>query len=77
MDWRELIITGDDGQEWGLLGAMVRDAPANLNNATIENGRITEWPQFMLAAPGEEPNWDTPRGTVDWDGFTTALAEVG
>ena len=72
--WQDLRVwNGGDGM--GPLGEMVRDAPANLDHATIsETGEITEWMQYYIAAPGEEPDWDTPRGEVDWTGFYEAVA---
>ena len=77
MDWRQLVITGADGERWADdLGALVDDAPANLDTATIEGGRIVSWPGFFLSAPSEAPDWDTPRCNVDWSGFAEAIASV-
>ena len=73
LKWNELIVTDSDGATGDTLGEIVNICPANLDNATIENGKITVWPGFMLSAPGEEPDWDTPVGDVDWDGFTEKL----
>lgn len=71
--WTELIITDAEGERWpDNLGKLVETAPANLDSATIEEGRITAWPSFFLSAPGEEPDWDTPREEVDWTGFSEA-----
>ncbi len=67
--WTELLVTDSDGITCGTLADMVRDAPANFDTATIEDGRIVSWPDWFISAPGEEPNWDTPRVDVDWGGF--------
>jgi hypothetical protein len=72
--WQDLIVT-TEGETWDPLGELVRTAPANLDDATIEDGRITAWPGFFISAPGEAPAHDTPRGSVDWTGFATTLAE--
>lgn len=70
--WRDLVVTDTDGQT-GTLGDLVDHCPANLDNAKIDDGAIEAWEGFMLSAPGEEPDWDTPRGAVDWSGFADAL----
>ncbi|HEX7048738.1 MAG TPA: hypothetical protein VF188_00900, partial [Longimicrobiales bacterium] len=44
-------------------------------------GRVDEWDGdrpvviegVLLAAPGEEPDWDTPRAPVDWTGLRAAV----
>jgi hypothetical protein len=72
-NWNELRVSDAEGDSWGKLGALVADAPANLDSATITNGEITEWPGFFLSVDGEDPNWDTPACEIDWTGFTTAL----
>ena len=74
LKWSELIVTDSDGNTGDTLGSMVELCSANLDTAVLNNGRIVEWPGFILSAPGEEPDWDTPRGPVDWDGFMEALA---
>lgn len=71
--WSELVVTDSEGNCNTTLGFIVRSQAGNLGGATIEDGRITEWPDFYLSAPGEEPEWDTPRCDVDWTGFTGAL----
>lgn len=78
LSWRELIVwDGPSGQEAGTLGDFVENCPANLDNmTTITNGRITEWPGYFIGAPGEDADWDSPRGEVDWTGFEDALVRV-
>jgi hypothetical protein len=72
--WTELKITDANGDTQAVsLGNLVETAPENLDSATIANGRIAEWPQFFISAPGENPDWDTPREEVDWGGFPEAL----
>ncbi len=74
INWRELEVHEVDGY-LGHLGELVDDAPANLDTCELaDDGSIDTWPQHMVAAPGEEPEWDTPHGRVDWAGFATALA---
>lgn len=73
MDWRKLIVTDSDGEEWGELGELVDNAPANLDSARIVDGAIESWDGFFLSAPGEDPDYDTPRAEVDWTGFEEAI----
>jgi hypothetical protein len=73
INWRELEVHDTDGFI-GHLGGLVDDAPANLDNCELAgDGSIAEWLDHFVAAPGEDPNWDTPRGPVDWTGFAGAL----
>ena len=74
--WRELDVYGDDGERLGTLAAVLL-IDANLESATIADGRIDTWPHRFIAAPGEAPDWDTPRGAVDWRGFTEAAINSG
>jgi len=66
LNWRDLVVTDDSGDEWGPLGELIDSAPANLDNAEIREGHIAEWPGFLISAPGD----------VDWTGFEQALAAV-
>jgi len=74
--WRDLVVSDADGNTGDTLGFFVDSAPANLDDATIQNGRIVEWPGFFLSIEGEESDWDTPRGDIDWAGFEDALTEA-
>jgi hypothetical protein len=76
ISYTELIVTDAEGCCAGTLGDIVENAPANLDTATVRNGKITEWPQFFLSAEGEEAGWDTPRVAVDWTGFVGRLASA-
>jgi len=40
------------------------------------DGSVESWAGYFVAAPGEEPGWDTPRCNVDWNGFTEAVSAV-
>jgi hypothetical protein len=73
--WTELQVSDSD-DKWGSLGELVNKAPANLDNADIIDGRIDSWPGMFIAAPGEEPDYDTPTVPVDWTGFQAALDAV-
>ena len=76
-NWTDLLVTDSDGEQWGTLGSIVESAPANLDNAEIDGGRIAAWDGFLLSAEGEEPDWDTPRTTVNWDGFREKFSAAG
>jgi hypothetical protein len=72
--WRALLVTDAEGDEGCPLGALVDRDPANLDTARLgAGGEIAEWDGFFIAAPGESPDWDTPRGPVDWSGLREAL----
>lgn len=66
--WQDLVVSNEGGV-WGTLGELVNTDPERVGNAKVENGRIVEWSGFFLSAPGEEPDWNTPKGEVDWAGF--------
>ena len=70
--WRELNVYSE-GELWGSLGELVDNAPANLDGARIEDGQIAEWQDFLIAAPGEDPDWNTPAGPVDWTLFERSI----
>ena len=73
-NWRNLVVTdGNDPSAQATLGDLVDNAPANLDNAVIVDGRISEWSNYFLSSPGEEPDYNTPQGEVDWTGFERAL----
>lgn len=73
VNWRRLEVYEADGY-LGHLGELVEDAPANLDTCELaQGGSIDTWPNHMVAAPGEEHGWDTPRVAVDWTGFREAL----
>jgi hypothetical protein len=74
INWRELIVTDTEAFVVGTLGEVVDLMPANLDNIVIENGRISEWQDYFISAPGEDCDHDTPAGPVDWTGFEHALA---
>ena len=75
-NWTDLIVTDSDGEQWGSLGGIVENAPANLDNATIESGQIDSWDGFFLSAEGEEADADTPRAIVNWDGFADKINQA-
>ena len=70
--WRDLIVTDDEG-DTDNLGIMVDIGEFSLSNITLANGRIQTWDNRYISAPGEEPEWDTPRVPVNWDGFADSL----
>ncbi len=76
INWRELKVYGEDGF-LGLLGELVSDGDAGLDHCEAKgDGSIDIWPQHFVAAPDEEPDWDTPRVAVDWTGFAESLADA-
>lgn len=73
-NWTELLVTDNEGATGETLGSMVENAPANLDSAVLDSrGRISEWPDFLLSAEGEDADWDTPRAEVNWDGLREKL----
>jgi len=74
--WTQLIVTDADGETVGTLGVVVAELPSLLDTATISrsSGELTQWPQMYLSTDGEDPDWDTPRGPVDWSGLAEALS---
>lgn len=72
MSWRALAVYSADGY-LGQLGDLVDNATADLDTCEITAEGQIMWPDHMIAAPGEDPDWDTPRVSVDWTGFDEAL----
>ena len=70
--WRELEVTNCDNERVGNLSGFIGTG-FRVDFIVVRDGKIAEWPDFFIAAPGEEPDWDTPRGAVDWTGFVEAL----
>lgn len=68
MKWSQLVVTDTEGEQ-GTLGDLVTNSPELLRHAIISGGRIVEWQDHFLSAPGEDPDWDTPRCEVEWAGF--------
>jgi hypothetical protein len=58
--WWDVDVYDEEENFFGKLGGIVRDAPANLDEAVIEKGKIVDWPGFSL---GHSPD------VVDWRGF--------
>jgi len=79
--WTDLIVMDSDGEYRGMLGniADCRDDETIEWLATITlsaSGGIDSWPDYFVSAPGEEYDWDTPRGEVDWAGFAEAIGDT-
>jgi hypothetical protein len=80
-NWRELnVYLGGDDTASGTLGAMVDRAARDSNDCTFDrvhiaaDGSVDVWPEALIAADGEMPDWSTPAGPVDWTGFADALS---
>lgn len=58
---------------------MVAGADPTLSGIVTEPAQwpgVISWPGRFIAAEGEHPDWDTPRGMVDWTGFELALQKA-
>lgn len=80
INWKEILLYSYRGGPnlIGKLGDVMNrvNPPLLINNLDIKNeGRATSYPGcwFRLAAPGETPDINTPRGYVDWNGFSLAM----
>lgn len=80
LNWRELIVCDETGAPIGdTLGELVAIAPANLDNAELDNnGALAAWPGFFLAEedvdPTDENGFETlDSSRVNWDGLREAL----
>lgn len=74
--WSDLIVTGEDNQPGGTLGEWLSEPhyhESALASIRMRDGHIESWDSYFISAPGEEPEWDTPRVPVDWNGFEAAL----
>lgn len=60
----------------GTLADVLATSPDLMSSLVISGGRIAEWPQVLVAAPGEDPDWDTPRVDVEWSGFVDAVRDA-
>lgn len=76
LNWKNLIVSTGDAEQGTELGSLVENDDTSLLAVTVENGRISTYPQNYLSAPGEEASWNTPGVQIDWTGFTDALAGV-
>ncbi len=77
-NWAELIVTDADGDIAGTLGDLVSNAPANLDNARLnDEGIIVEWSGYLLSVDGEATDangFETlDVDAVNWDGLADAL----
>jgi len=56
---------------------MVDQGDAGVDRIELaEDGSISEWPDYFIADPDEEPDWDTPRVPVMWLGLREALSHT-
>jgi hypothetical protein len=78
INWRNLIVSEGNADMGRTLGDMLTEYAAGDNDCLdrvklATDGSIDSWEQLFISAPGEDPEWDTPRVPVDWDGFESAL----
>lgn len=74
--WKSLIVTDSDGNS-DTLSNMVADSEwiDEVRKARLDaRGAISEWADYFISLPGEEPDSDTPRSPVDWSGFREAIS---
>ena len=79
LHWRDLGVTNGDGESCGTLGEVIDRRDSSIGPEHLDlgpDGSINSWPQHLIAAPDEEPDWDTPRVPVDWSGFKDALTRA-
>ncbi len=74
--WQDLVVWNEGEIVGSLAGFCDENDDALAGIVLSAAGQISEWPYFFVAADGEDPDWDTPRGAVDWAGFAEALAEA-
>lgn len=72
--WTELnITTGEQCDSYLKLGDAVSTRDPIFSTLELEeDGSIRVW-DWLVFAPGEEPNADTPYAPVDWTGFADAI----
>jgi len=73
MNWKELMVTDAEGNTARLINSL--DVVAK-SYPIVRDGALVELVGYLLHAPTEEPEWDTPRVNVDWGGFTEAMKEA-
>ncbi len=77
LNWRDLMVTDhEEATPTGRLGDIVNEAElSGLKNIVVgDEGELGEWQDYFISAPGETPDWDTPRAEVCWDGFEQAYS---
>lgn len=69
--WHDLGVYDADGNHIGTMLDLFQSGGTELEkiDGISADGGIDGWEGYYIASPGEEPDWDTPRGPVDWDGF--------
>jgi len=74
--WRDLSVTNDEGETLDATLGEIVDAGEGgflFKYGTWVNGVPVSIQYYFLSAPGEEPDWDTPRCPVDWAGLENAV----
>jgi hypothetical protein len=78
INWKDLIVTGEDGV-CGTLGKIVSDELNEIIDSAEfdDNGVLAQWPQYWLSVDGN-PLDDNGNGLlnnndVDWDGLADAV----
>lgn len=75
INWKDLIVTDLDGYQYRL-DRLIEFHDFSLTKIELKDGKISSWSQYLISAPEETPNWDTPKVEVDWTGFKEALKEA-
>ena len=73
--WKELIITDGEGFSESLPN-VVDDSDTCMGifvDVEFDDGVPISIPYYFIALPGEDPNFDTPKEPINWDGFEDAV----
>ncbi len=79
LNWKDLMVTDAEGDSAGTLGDLVANAPANLDNARLnDEGAVVEWEGYLLSEDGTDATDANGFQTlnndfVNWDGLKEAL----
>jgi hypothetical protein len=84
LSYRELLLIDAQGNGETTIGDAIDRAIASHEIGEFDgqlltvasDGSVESWDGYFVAAPGENPDWDTPRLMVDWSGFAEAVSEI-
>lgn len=75
--WRQLTVVfgNSDTINFGRFMDEASHGLRSIGGLVVDecDGHILEWPDVLVHADGEEPNWDTPQVEVDWTGLAEAV----
>ena len=78
INWKELqvVMAGAPRRYSESLAAWIQTNDSLLLSIMVKDGKIADWPQYHIFAPGEKPEDNTPQVLVDWTGFEEAIDAV-